>query len=379
MRSEPIRSLQAAILLVEDNAADARLVEEYLDVADARELKLDHCEDLAEALRRLARKRYDLVLLDLNLSDSVGLDSLRRIQAASPGTPVVVLAGVEALKLGAEDFLAKNRLEAPMFVRAVRYALERAARRKVEHDLETAHEDLRAARQIQQSLYPRIAPELPGYDISGVSFPCQEVGGDYYDFITLPDGALGIAVGDASGHGLGASLLMAEVRATLRALIPTCPDLGELLTVTNRLLSDGLLDGLFISLFFAQLDYRRHILTYASAGHPTGLVFGRGGRLRCQLCSTGCPLGVLPEEKYCSAGELALESGDLMLLYSDGLLEAGLPHGEPWGADRLVELVGQHHESTTPALLRVLQNDVTRHCLPTTPVDDITMVALKVE
>src|SRR5581483_10317530 len=134
-------------------------------------------------------------------------------------------------------------------------------------------EEIRLARQIQQKLFPAPALPLPGFDVSGVSHPAEATGGDYFDYLPLPDGSLGVVIGDVSGHGFGPALLMAELRAYLRAFLLSRADVGEIVGLLNRALADDAPEGYFATLLLARLDPATRSLVYASAGHSPGYVF----------------------------------------------------------------------------------------------------------
>jgi PAS domain S-box-containing protein len=150
-------------------------------------------------------------------------------------------------------------------------------RRRAELVLHTREGEFQLAREIQQGLLPKAPPTLPGFAIAGATHPTQETGGDYYDFIPMSDGRWGIAVGDASGHGIGAALLISETRAYLRALALTLTDPCEILRVANGRLADDIGADHFVTLFLARLDPRTRSLVYSNAGHWPGYVFDAQG------------------------------------------------------------------------------------------------------
>src|SRR5438132_447490 len=152
------------------------------------------------------------------------------------------------------------------------------------------HEEIRLARKIQQKLFP-VAP-LPtlGFDISGVSCPAEATGGDYFDYIPMRDGGLGVVIGDVSGHGFGPALLMAELRAYLRAFLLTRTDVGEIVGLLNRALADDAPEGHFATLLLARLDPANRSFVYASAGHMPGYILAPSGEVKAVLGATGIPL-----------------------------------------------------------------------------------------
>ena len=222
------------VLLVEDNPGDAALIREYLSERLDMVIELHGADCLAEARQLLRRISIDVVLVDLALPASDGLDTFRDLHEVAAQTPMVVITGLDdesvglaAVRQGAQDYLVKDRIDGPSVVRALRYALERSRWRRLERALDETQAELRIARQIQEGLLPSTAPNVPGVEVGSLSQCAQIVSGDYDDFIQMPNGSIGIAVGDASGHGLGPALMTAEVRACLRSLVRVHDDTAE--------------------------------------------------------------------------------------------------------------------------------------------------------
>jgi hypothetical protein len=184
-------------------------------------------------------------------------------------------------------------------------------RRRGEELLQQQQQERRLARQIQEGLLPKAIPAPHGLSIGGRSSPSHIVGGDYFDFFPMTDGCLGIAIGDASGHGISAALMIAETRAYLRAFALTSTDLGAILTLTNRRLVEDLASEHFVTLFLALLDPCTHSLVYAGAGHCAGYVLGRTGQTKATLKGEGLPLGLDSASDFPVSPAITLESGDL--------------------------------------------------------------------
>jgi sigma-B regulation protein RsbU (phosphoserine phosphatase) len=377
---------QLKILLIEDDPNHVRLCQTYLEEVEDIRFELEHVERLSAGIQSVKKNHFDAVLLDLRLPDSSGLDTFHRFHEAHPHVPTVVSTGMDpdgiaakAVKSGAEDYLVKDGLDGPLLARTIRHAIERAGRRRAERVLGANKIEMDIARRIQQGLYPTTAPETPGYDIAGVSRPCAAVGGDYYDFIRMPDESLGIAVGDASGHGLGPALMMAQARATLRTLSYTYRGVGEILSIANRLLYESTLDDHFFTLVFTRLELTSRVLVYSSAGHPTGLVFDERGEVRTELPSVGLPLGLEPDVSFHTGGSVALRAGDMVLLYSDGLLEPIFETGRRFGIDRVIDAVRDHCQRPARGIVDGILERLTRHCGSNRPSDDVTAVVVKVQ
>jgi sigma-B regulation protein RsbU (phosphoserine phosphatase) len=250
-------------------------------------------------------------------------------------------------------------------------------RRKAARALGIVRAGLRLARAVQQQLFPP-SPELAGFELGGRSYPAEATGGDYFDFIPLRDGSLGIAIGDVSGHGYGPALLMASTRAYLRALAWTHTDPSEMLRVANQALSDDL-EGHFVTLFFAKLDPLRRSLIYASAGHPAGYVMDSRGVVKALLERTAYPLGVSRDADFPSVGLLTLEPGDLVLLVTDGVLEAHAPDNQPFGPERALQIVRTYQRDPASLIVTNLYHASRAFSQGAVQRDDITAVVLKVQ
>jgi PAS domain S-box-containing protein len=251
-----------------------------------------------------------------------------------------------------------------------------AERRQAEKTLHERERELSLARAIQQRRLPKAAPALAGFDIGAASHPAKETGGDYLDFIPLPDGSLGIAVGDASGHGIGAALLMAETRAYVRALARTDTDIGRVLSLVNRHVGEDIGDD-FVTLVFARLDPRTRSLVYSSAGHWPGYVLDGRGEVKRALDSTGLPLGLDPTATFPDGAALTLAPGDLVLLLTDGIVEAISPAGPQFGMARALECVRVHRGATSGEIVAALFDEV-RAFSHDLQIDDMTVVVIKV-
>src|SRR5207247_7532850 len=165
-------------------------------------------------------------------------------------------------------------------------------------EAERLHAEIRIARQIQQKLFPAAPLPLAGFDVAGASYPAEATGGDYFDYIPMRDGALGLAICDVAGHGFGPALLMAETRAYLRAFVLTHTDVGEVVSLVNRALVNDTPDDRFTTLVLARLDPSDRSFCYTSAGHVTGYLLNSSGAIREKLVSTAMPLGILPDAEF---------------------------------------------------------------------------------
>ena len=213
-------------------------------------------------------------------------------------------------------------------------AAEARERERIEHELQVA-------RQIQQELLPEATPQLDGWQITAYYGPAREVGGDFYDFLEFPGGRLGLVVGDATGHGMPAALVMATTRGMLRAVVQSLESPGEVLARVNEALVADVPPNTFVTCFYAILDPKSGHLVYANAGHDLPYLW-HGGAAE-ELRARGMPLGLMPGMGY-EEKEITLKRGEGVLFYSDGLVEAHDPHYEMFGFPRLLALLADHGE-----------------------------------
>ena len=206
---------------------------------------------------------------------------------------------------------------------------------------ERVEQDLRVARRIQQASLPKEVPTLEGWQISPYYRPAREVGGDFYDFHLLPEGRLGLVVGDATGKGVPAALVMSTTCGMLRLAAQGSSSPGQMLQGVNEVLFPNIPSNMFVTCFYAILDPRSGHLVYANAGHDLPYLHRNGDAE--ELRARGMPLGLMPEMGY-EEKETTLHSGEAALLYSDGLVEAHDPEGDMFGFPRLRALIAEHGE-----------------------------------
>jgi serine phosphatase RsbU (regulator of sigma subunit)/predicted enzyme related to lactoylglutathione lyase len=259
----------------------------------------------------------------------------------------------------------------------VRRSLElrrQAHAEKLESERRAAQE-LEIAKQVQARLFPQIQPELKTVEYAGICLQARQVGGDYFDFLNLGPQRLGLIIGDVSGKGIAAALLMANLQASLRSQSALAFDQPEaLLRSVNRLFYDNTDDNAYASLLFAEYDDATRRLRYANCGHLSGLLLRRDGNLE-HLESTSTLLGLFTEWD-CSMREQELSPGDVLALYTDGITEASNERGEEFGERCLIESLRQHRELSCQALLSAIVDGVQRFSSQEQH-DDITAIVAK--
>ena len=209
---------------------------------------------------------------------------------------------------------------------------------------ERVSREIEIAREVQERLFPQVYPKVPGVDLAGYCRPAQAVGGDYYDFFILPawqgdEERLALALGDISGKGISAALLMASLRASLRSAALLQPgDLATLMRHVNRLVYESSTTNRYATFFYAELDPQSRVLTYVNAGHNPPVIL-RGKEI-IHLDATGTVIGLIPDAPYARAG-IVLQPGDVLLAFTDGISEAMTIDDEEWGEDRMLACIQQ--------------------------------------
>jgi serine phosphatase RsbU (regulator of sigma subunit) len=240
---------------------------------------------------------------------------------------------------------------------------------------ERLERELQLAMEIQQRFQPTAPPILPGYELQGISFPCYEIGGDYYDFIQRDDGRLVIALGDVSGKGTAAALLMSSLHAAIHAQTGSHDTIVKTISAVNRYLADNIPANRFVTLFYAELDPESGALSFLNAGHNPPLIVHAAGTVE-QLASGGLPLGIKADADY-REGRTTLQHGDVLVLYSDGVTEAASPSGEEFGPTRLYEVVSRNVEASAAGIRDRIESALTKFSQGTQAADDITLVIVK--
>lgn len=360
------------------NAFNARVLiaEDQADVSEALRLVLKHegfetrAASSADAvLAALASEPFDLLLMDLNYtrdttSGSEGLELLARVQQLDRYLPVIAMTAwgsidlaVEAMRLGASDFIQKP-WENWRLVGMVRNQMERR------HELRRAESDrdreMREAGELQKRMLPRHITQIPGVDIAVDWKPARLLGGDYYDVLRFADGTVGLCIADVEGKGVPAALVMSNLQAAVKAFAGPSISPKMLCSRLNTIFCEDMAAERLITLFYARLDPATRRLTYCNAGHCAPLLLRRNGAGQ-RLDSGGAVLGHFPRWSYEDA-EVSLQSGDLLVLFTDGLTEARDSEGQEFGEERLAGLLGGRAPGSAACLQKCVLDSVSTHC-----------------
>ncbi|MDQ6664551.1 MAG: SpoIIE family protein phosphatase [Acidobacteriota bacterium] len=253
--------------------------------------------------------------------------------------------------------------------------IEHARLAEIEQSKQLMARELEQAAEIQRRFLPSGAPPVEGLDLAGYNAPCRTVGGDYYEFFTYPNGRVAMVLGDVSGKGMPASLLMMGLQARVQVLIDEPQDLAGVMTRLNRITAANCPENKFISLFFCVIDPARGDLTYANAGHNPPLIVRADGSYE-RLDGGGPVLGILPSVKY-GQYSCRMEKGDLLAIYSDGVTEAATPDDEEFEIEELAAVLAARRNETARTIVAAVNEAVTEWTKGAPPADDITLIVAR--
>ena len=375
-------AVDTARVLVADDQPDIRAALHLL-MRDAG-LETDSAVNVDEVRRKLESGSYDLLLLDLNYdrdttSGHEGLELLTEVHARDPLLPVVVMTGwgsvemaVEAMRRGARSFVHKPWDN---------WALSEAIRREVADGRAARRADRRASREqadaqaMQRALLPSSLPAVPGCDLAARWTPALAFGGDCYDVMQLSETRVALSIADVCGKGLAAALLMSNLQASVRAFATSDATPHRVAANVNAALIRN--DDLrrFVTFFYAVYDTATREMTFANAGHNPPLLVGADGTVK-RLTTGGMVLGVFDSTRF-EQEQVRLAPGDRLVLFTDGIVEAGNACGDEFGDDRLIATVVQRRKAPAAALVDGIFDQVTRFTAGPLQ-DDATVVVLAV-
>lgn len=351
------------------------IADDQAHIVDALEMLLKGCgfstetvSHPARVLRALESSAFDAVLMDLNYtrgnaSGEEGLQLVSQIRAMDNLLPVLVMTAwgsvdlaVEAMRRGASDFVEKPWENRHLLAKLHKQLGQAREQRRRQRERE---EELDEARDIQQRLLPKRLPEIEGYEVAAMTQPLRFVGGDYYNVARIGEQQTAICIADVAGKGLPAALLMSSLQAALKPLIAQRLAPSELCQRLNRILCDLMPTGKFISFFYGVLDSNGK-LTYCNAGHNPPLLIPESGAT-VELDAAGAVLGQFPCWRY-QQSDLKMQSGDRLLVFTDGLVEACNRDQQAFGEEHLVRIVQENGNAGASDLMALVMEGASRHC-----------------
>jgi sigma-B regulation protein RsbU (phosphoserine phosphatase) len=289
----------------------------------------------------------------------------------------LLAVGDKESRRGVGPFPPADRRTLGLFANQAATALENARLHLEAIEKERLEREMHLAADIQRQILPREAPPVPGYQLLGWNRPARQIGGDYYDLFVRQDGHVGLVIGDVSGKGMPAALMVSTLHSALHLLLDQAGFGPPLLERLNRHILESTAANKFITMLLAELDPGTGSLVYLNAGHNPGLLLRREGVVE-ELGSTGLPIGVLPGSRF-QARTLTMRPGDLVCLYTDGITECESAVEEEFGNARLIELLRDQREGTLPQVLEALQQAMSRFAAGLPQGDDQTVVLLRRE
>jgi sigma-B regulation protein RsbU (phosphoserine phosphatase) len=291
----------------------------------------------------------------------------------------MLVVGDKESRRGVGPFLPGDRRTLGLFANQAAIALENARLHLRALEQERLEREMHVAAEIQRRILPKGPLEVPGFQLAGWNRPAREVGGDYYDMFPTHVGRVGLVVGDVSGKGIPAALMVSTLHSALRLLLDQTEFGPALLERLNRHILESSTPNKFITMLLAELNPRTASLRYLNAGHNSGFLLRarpeHQGRVD-ELPSGGVPLGLLPGSRY-KMRDLEIEPGDLLCIYSDGITEAESAAEEEYGNDRLIDLLQRHRAAPLDDVLEALRREVGEHTQGRPQGDDQTVVLLR--
>ena len=330
-----------------------------------------HKSILKASANEVLSRVWETLLFDLRIRAAIGKVSKDLSEVVESHQPIV-------------DALAKGRgREAGLLLRNhVETFLEFLKKSESDSGLHKAiRKDLEGAKDVQQAFFPPQSFSIPCLSCETFYQPARGIGGDYYDFLSLPEGRWGIAIGDVSGKGIGAALLMASLQASLRAqALHTHLELSTLIGDVNRLVYESSPTQYFASLFYAEYEPATRVLNYVNAGHNPPIVVrpGKESSALFPLSAEGMPVGIFAEARF-DASRFQLMIGDILVAYTDGITEAANPAGEQWGLERLERLLRSCGGMTSGEIVTRVLEVVSGFAEGESQRDDVTLVVMNVQ
>jgi phosphoserine phosphatase RsbU/P len=334
-------------------------------------------------VEQVAREGQPMLTGDAQLDDRLSM----RQSIVSLGLRSILCVPLKLKEQISGVIYVDNRLQAGVFgppdlelltaiASSAAIAIENARLYQVAVEKGRMERELQVARELQASLLPRETPQVSGWGFAAWWRPALEVAGDYYDFIPLTGGQIGLLIADVSDKGMPSALFMGLTRSIVRASVGHAPSPAADVAHANRLICADASGGMFVTLFYAQLDPRAGEFTYVNAGHNPPLFYHTGQEQGTKLVRTGMALGVVPDTPF-EQGTVYLDPGDLVVLYTDGIVDAVNAQGQRFGMERLDRTLAEHSRRPTADILAALEGAIAGFTGAAAQFDDIAVVMVK--
>lgn len=373
------------ILIVDDTPTNIQVL---TGILKEKGYQLSIATNGKQALQVLEKIHPDLILLDVMMPEMDGFEACRRIKQSENlrDIPIIFLTAktetadiVSGFEIGAVDYVAKpfnpHELLARINTHLTIDQLRRSLAEKIEELARARKREMEMAYRVQSQLIPTSTPQIPGWEFAANWQPAREVSGDFYDFIRNNNG-LGIIIADVSGKGMPAALFMASTRSIVRAKATTSLSPAESFTQANSLICADAARGMFVTVFYAELDPEKRTLTYVNCGHNPPFVYrATEGNIQ-ELAPTGPVMGII-ESMQCKQQQIEMSSGDVTLLYTDGITEGFNENEQEFGDERLKDVLTKHAKKSPAEILSEIKTALEAFVGSAPQSDDRTIVLLK--
>lgn len=374
------------VLIVDDTPANLRLLSQMLT---EHGYQVRPVPDGSMALAAVQAEPPDLILLDIRMPGMNGYEVCERLKsdARTRDIPIIFISALDAIQdkvrafaIGGEDYITKPFQVEEVLARVETHLTLRKLQKKLQDANRKMAQELALAGEVQTSFLPQDLPDYPGWQLTATLKPARETSGDFYDFIPLPDGRLGILVADVCDKGAGAALHMALCCTLIRTYAGDYPAEPEkVLNAVNRRIIQDLNTNFFITTFYAILDLVAGTLIYSNAGHPYPYLINPKDRENPnQLTITGMPVGIFRGQTW-KRKKVKINPGDLLVLYTDGITEAQNESGAFLGEDRLLQSIRMNLEHPAEEIRDAVLEDVRKFVGDTPQSDDIALIVLQRE
>lgn len=373
------------ILVVDDTPENIQML---AGVLKGKGYQISVATNGKQALEVLERIQPDLILLDVMMPELDGFETCRRIKSSEPlrNIPIIFLTAktetsdiVKGFEVGAVDYVAKPFNVHELLARVnTHLTVDQLRRSLAEKNVELARahaREVEMAHRVQSQLIPLQTPQLPGWEFAASWQPARDLSGDYYDFIHN-DNRMGIVIADVSGKGMYAALFMANTRSVVRAKLTSSLTPAASLTQANALLCSDAARGVFVTLFYADIDPTTRALTYVNCGHNPPYWYHARSREVTELMPTAAVLGI-NNQLQCKQEQIVMEPGDLLLTYTDGITEAFNEADEQFGEEPLKALLVEHAQHPPERLQTAIHTALEAFCGSAPQSDDRTIVIAK--
>ena len=367
------------ILVVDDNRVNRMTLLSSLQTLG---YQVELAENGRQALEMVRAEAFDLMLLDILMPEMDGFEVLDHLQANGQlhELPVIVVSSVDdmdsivrGIEMGAEDYLPKP-FNATLLRARISASLEKKRLRTAEK--EVVEREYRTAKGIQLGMLPKALPTIPGWDFGASISAAHQVGGDFYDFVDIGEGKLGIVVGDVSDKGIPSALVMAMFLMLIRSEARHENSPTELMHIVNQRMMESTPNSGFITLLYGVLDYGNRTFSYARAGHHLPLLVNGAGEVREPSAEIGQPVGIFPEPLI-DEQTIQLPNGTTVVLYTDGIPDATDLQGETFGDERFWERLSSDASLAPQAICDQLVADLIDFQKPHGQFDDMTILAFR--